>query len=376
MAKYLVTLLLLLAGLAYWMGWLPKGETTSKDKTPPTVVATRMDIAPVLPLSGEVAPAFQVDVKPEIGGKIKKIHVIAGQNVRKGDPLVTIDDTDLLNDRSSAEAEIAGTRLRVEKILGNFSRAKQLFAQKLLSREEYANLEADYQIAENELAKSLFRRQTVDDRLAKTRVVSPADGTILDVPVNEGQVVVGAASVNSGTNLMGFADLSRLLINAHVNQLDAGKLSVGQLMVVHSPNSSDQDYQARIEFIAPLATVKNNIKGFEVRGLIQKNGAGLKPGLSVRVRVPLEKAIDVVAVPLTAVFEQNNDKVAYVLEDGKTERREVTVGVIDNDLAEIRSGLQEGEDVLLIEPVESVAPAEQSAPHHKGAKKAAAPKKS
>ena len=356
MAKYLVTLLLLLAGLAYWMGWVPWPQPVRTDKAPPTVVAKRMDIAPVLPLSGEVAPAFQVDVKPEIGGKIKKIHVIAGQNVRKGELLVTIDDTDLLNERASAEAEIAGTRLRVEKILGNFSRAKQLFAQKLLSREEYANLEADYQIAENELAKSLFRRQTVDDRLAKTRVVSPADGTILDVPVNEGQVVVGAASVNSGTNLMGFADLSRLLINAHVNQLDAGKLSVGQIMVVHSPDSSDQDYQARIEFIAPLATVKNNIKGFEVRGVIEGNRESMRPGVSVSITVPIGKAEGVVSLPVTAIFERDGKMVVYVLKGKENECRNVVVGLMDSSRVEIKSGVGEGEEVLMVAPPESEPP--------------------
>jgi len=356
MAKYLDTLLLLLAGIAYWMGWVPWPQPVKKDKAPPTVVAKRMDIAPVLPLSGEVAPAFQVDVKPEIGGKIKKIHVIAGQNVRKGELLVTIDDTDLLNERASAEAEIAGTRLRVEKILGNFSRAKQLFAQKLLSREEYANLEADYQIAENELAKSLFRRQTVDDRLAKTRVVSPADGTILDVPVNEGQVVVGAASVNSGTNLMGFADLSRLLINAHVNQLDAGKLSVGQIMVVHSPDSSDQDYQARIEFIAPLATVKNNIKGFEVRGVIEGNRESMRPGVSVSITVPIGKAEGVVSLPVTAIFERDGKMVVYVLKGKENECRNVVVGLMDSSRVEIKSGVGEGEEVLMVAPPESEPP--------------------
>ena len=356
MAKYLVTLLLLLAGLAYWMGWVTWPQPVKKDKAPPTVVAKRMDIAPVLPLSGEVAPAFQVDVKPEIGGKIKKIHVIAGQNVRKGELLVTIDDTDLLNERASAEAEIAGTRLRVEKILGNFSRAKQLFAQKLLSREEYANLEADYQIAENELAKSLFRRQTVDDRLAKTRVVSPADGTILDVPVNEGQVVVGAASVNSGTNLMGFADLSRLLINAHVNQLDAGKLSVGQIMAVHSPDSSDQDYQARIEFIAPLATVKNNIKGFEVRGVIEGNRESMRPGVSVSITVPIGKAEGVVSLPVTAIFERDGKMVVYVLKGKENECRNVVVGLMDSSRVEIKSGVGEGEEVLMVAPPESEPP--------------------
>ena len=356
MAKYLATLLLLVAGLAYWMGWVPWAQPLKTDKAPPTVLAKRMDIAPVLPLSGEVAPAFQVDVKPEIGGKIKKIHVIAGQNVRKGEPLVTIDDTDLLNERASAEAEISGARLRVEKILGNFSRAKQLFAQKLLSREEYVNLEADYQIAENELAKSLFRRQTVDDRLAKTRVVSPADGTILDVPVNEGQVVVGAASVNSGTNLMSFADLSRLLINAHVNQLDAGKLSVGQLMEVHSPDSSDQDYQARIEFIAPLATVKNNIKGFEVRGVIEGNRESMRPGVSVSIIVPIGKAEGVVSLPVTAVFERDRKTVVYVLKGKETECRDVVVGLMDSSHVEIKSGLVEGEEVLMVAPPDPASP--------------------
>ena len=356
MAKYLATLLLLVAGLAYWMGWVPWAQPLKTDKAPPTVLAKRMDIAPVLPLSGEVAPAFQVDVKPEIGGKIKKIHVIAGQNVRKGESLVTIDDTDLLNERASAEAEISGARLRVEKILGNFSRAKQLFAQKLLSREEYVNLEADYQIAENELAKSLFRRQTVDDRLAKTRVVSPADGTILDVPVNEGQVVVGAASVNSGTNLMSFADLSRLLINAHVNQLDAGKLSVGQLMEVHSPDSSDQDYQARIEFIAPLATVKNNIKGFEVRGVIEGNRESMRPGVSVSIIVPIGKAEGVVALPVTAVFERDGKTVVYVLNGKETECRNVVVGLMDSSHVEIKSGLVEGEEVLMVAPPDPASP--------------------
>ena len=376
MMKYIVLFVILATAVMWWMGWIPSLNRNQDEKPIPTAKAIRTDITPELPLSGEVKPAFQVDVKPEVGGKILKIHVIPGQSVKKGDLLVTIDDTDLLNERAAADAEIEGAQLSVQKIRGNYDRARQLHERKLLSEEVFANLESDYQIALNTLEKSNRRRQTVDDRLAKTRVVAPFDGTILEIPVNQGQVVVGAASVNSGTSLMTFADLSSLLIISQVNQLDANKLTLGQEVVLNCPNSDDSDASAKINFIAPLATVKNNIKGFEVRGLIQKNGAGLKPGLSVRVRVPLEKAIDVVAVPLTAVFEQNNDKVAYVLEDGKTERREVTVGVIDNDLAEIRSGLHEGEDVLLIEPVESVVPAEQSAPHHKGAKKAAAPKKS
>ena len=375
MMKYFALFVLLATAVLWWLGWIPPLNRNNDEKPIPTAKAIRTDITPELPLSGEVKPAFQVDVKPEVGGKIQKIHVIPGQSVKKGDLLVTIDDTDLLNERAAADAEIEGAQLSVQKIRGNYDRARQLHERKLLSEEVFANLESDYQIALNDLEKSNRRRQTVDDRLAKTRVVAPFDGTILEIPVNEGQVVVGAASVNSGTSLMTFADLSSLLIISQVNQLDANKLTLGQEVVLNCPNSENADASAKINFIAPLATVKNNIKGFEVRGMIEKNGAGLKPGLSVRVRVPLEKAIDVVAVPLTAVFEQKNQKVAYVLEYGKTERREVTVGVIDNDLAEIRSGVQEGENVVLVEPVAPINSSEQPVPHHKDAKKAT-PKKS
>jgi multidrug efflux pump subunit AcrA (membrane-fusion protein) len=74
--------------------------------------------------------------------------------------------------------------------------------------------------------------------------------------------------------------------------------------------------------------------------------------VSVSVRLALPKAPGVVAVPLTAIFENQGRKVAYVLEEGNPVRREVTVGAIDANDAEIQSGIREGEDVLLVEPPE------------------------
>jgi hypothetical protein len=132
-----------------------------------------------------------------------------------------------------------------------------------------------------------------------------------------------------------------------VNQLDAAKISLGQELLLKSPDSDEATATAKIQFIAPLATVKNNIKGFEIRGLIDKNEAGLKPGVSVSVRLGLAKASDVVAVPVTAVFENGGNKVAYVLEESGPVMREVVVGAIDTDQAEIQSGISEGKRCCL-----------------------------
>ncbi len=351
MTRYLssAVLIFILAGTAFYQGW-PPFSAVDKIEDFPTAKARRADIAPELLLAGEVKPSLQVDVKPEIGGKIRRIHVTPGQSVKKGDLLVTIDDTDLLNERAAAETEIEGARLTMGKSKGNFDRAAQLHQRRLLSEEEFLNIMADFRIEENGLHKALRRRQTVDDRIAKTRVLAPFDGTVLEIPVSEGQVVVGAASVNSGTSLMTFADLSSLLIISQVNQLDAPKLSLGQELILQSPNSEESTASAKVFFIAPLASVKNNIKGFEVRGLIERNEAGLKPGVSVSVRLPLPKASGIVAVPIIAIFESQGRKVSYVLEGGDPVPREVTVGAIDANDAEIQSGIREGEDVLLVEP--------------------------
>ena len=301
-------------------------------------------------LSGEITPAFQVEVKPEVGGKVRKIYVGPGQTVAKGDKLVTIDDTDILTEKASAETEIEGASLAVEKTRGNYARARALFEQKLISKEVFANLEADFKISENTLEKAQRKLQIVNDRLNKTTILSPASGTILDVMVNEGQVVVGAASVNSGTVLMLFADLSRLLINAHVNQMDAGRLNVGQEMTIRFSDDESDKIKAVIEFIAPIATVKNNIKGFEVQAVIQENKGRLKPGMSVSMDVPTGHADQVVTVPVAAVFKEKDQKVVYVRKGVTVQRRVVAVGLTDLSRAEIKSGLEEGEEILLVDP--------------------------
>lgn len=353
MTKFLsaVGIVLILAATAFHQGWPPFSQP-EKIQDYPVAKSRRGDIAPELNIAGEVKPSLQVDVKPEVGGRIRQIHVVPGQKVKKGDLLVTIDDTDLLNERAAAEAEIEGARLTMGKSQGNFQRARQLHERKLLSEEEFLNMMADFKIEENGLDKALRRRQTVDDRLAKTRVLAPFDGTVLEIPVSEGQVVVGAASVNSGTSLMTFADLSRLLIISQVNQLDASKLSLGQKLILQSPDSENATATASVLFIAPLASVKNNIKGFEVRGVIEGNEGALKPGVSVTVRLTLPKIAQVVTVPLTAVFETKGKKTVYVMKDGNPRKLEVTVGAIDATHAEIKSGLGPDEDVLLVEPAE------------------------
>lgn len=326
-----------------------------KEEIPPNLLARaqRENIETRLLLSGEVAPAFSVEVKSEINGRVREIHVSTGQTVRRGDPLLTIDDTDLLTEKSAAKTEIEGAQLEVDKRRGNFERAKALYEEKLISKEVYANLEADLRIAENNLVKARARLQTVEDRLSKTRILAPADGSVLDIKVNEGQVVAGATNVNSGLVLMNFADLSRLTIQTHVNQMDLGKIKVGDKFEIAMPPPDERTIAAAIEFIAPIATVRNNIKGFAVEALIAEADERLRPGMSVSLTLPLGKVDGAVAVPVSAVFrEEDGERYVYVRQGGKAARRHVVIGLTNFSHAEILQGLEEGEEILLVPPRE------------------------
>lgn len=313
--------------------------------------AERRDISEQIRLSGDIAPAYQVEIKPEVGGKIREARVTTGQHVKQGDVLFVIDDSELQIDLASAQVDIEGARVNVEKLGGNLKRAAELFDAKLISKEVYDNLHADHRLAENALEGSQRRFETVQDRIAKTRVVAPADGTILSVPVITGQVVVAAMSVNAGTTLATLADLSTLLIDAHVNQLDIGKIAEGSIVEVLTGTGDEAGATAKVSFVAPLATSKNNVKGFSIQAVLEGDTSVFRPGMTVGIRLPLARATNVVSIPVNAVFEDGGRKVVYLPTNGtNVETRPVEIGVTDLFHAEIRSGLEPGDRVLLEQP--------------------------
>ena len=282
---------------------------------------------------------------------MKKLNVIPGDTVKAGDILLEVDDRDILTEQESAKVEIDGAKLAAIKLERNFERAKELFKQNLVSREAYDNLESELAIARNNHTRAERKLQLVEDKLSKTKVIAPGDGTVLTVPVVEGQVIVAAASVNSGTTLMTIANLSRLIVETHVNQVDVARLAVKQRVKLTAEAILDEELEAQIFFIAPGASVKNSVKGVTVQALIEKPSSRMRPGMNVQMTIPVANAQDVVAVPVGAVFRGDGDgRVVYVRSGEKTERRPVKIGISNTEHAQILSGVREGEKILLAEP--------------------------
>lgn len=350
---YFAIVILLVVG-GSWFAWdrFANNRSENGEERRPTAEVQKRTLAFDLQLTGDLAPAVSVDVKSEVGGRIKALHAVTGASVVRGDLLLEIDDTDLLNEKEGVLTEVEGARLNLEKTRRNFERSAVLHEGNLITKEVFDNLEADLAIAKNQLARSERQLQSVRDRLSKLQIHAPMSGTILNIPVVEGQVVSPAASVSDGTLLMVIADLDRLVVNSHINQIDVANIEPGHRVKIGMDAIPEVDMEAEISFVAPVATVSSNIKGFNIRAILENPHPRLRPGMTVTMTVPVAHVEDAVAVPISAIFEQRDGrKVVYIRNStGAVSERDVQVGITDLFYAEILDGLEFGEIVYLVEP--------------------------
>ena len=327
------------------------GSGAEGEDGPATARVERRDIQFSIEITGDVTPVLQVEIKPEVSARIIRLPFIAGQKVKRGDVLVELDDRDLKTQRETTLNDIEGARLAVERSKANFGRGEGLFEARLSSKQAFDNLSNDLAVSENALAKAEHALQLIDYQLTKTRILAPNDGTILAMPVVEGQVVATTASVNSGTSLMTIANLADLMVVANVNQVDVAKLNLNQQISVSMDALREPPMSAVIRFISPLAAVKNNIKGFEVDAKIDNPSERLRPGMTVNLTIPVDSVSNAISVPISAVFnEPDATKVVYVKRGGAVEKRPVKVGVTNYFYTQILEGVQIGEEVLLTPP--------------------------
>lgn len=352
-----ILVLMILLGVAGTFGYRhlekQKAATQIQQEEELTAEVTRETIELNVEVSGDIEPLEQVEVKAEVSAKLKKIHVELGGHAERGELLFELDDQELLTELESAELEIASARLDLEKALSDHQRNQRLFEKELIPARDVANSLTDKELAENSVERAQKRVQNVKDKLDKTKVHAPISGIILEMPVVEGQIIVAAASVNSGTLLMTLADLSNLVITTHINQIDVAKLNSKMKINFYVDPLPDETFNGRIHTIAPTATVKQNVKGFQVDMVIPEPDKRLKPGMTANVVIPIDVRKDVLSVPLAAVFsEPDRTKVVYIYnrEGVSPEKRLVEIGVADLDYVEIESGLAENEVVMLTRP--------------------------
>jgi HlyD family secretion protein len=355
--KFIVSLIVLLAlGAGGYLVWKKTPKIGAEDLKPEratTAVVESRDISFAVSAAGDIGPADQVSVRPEINGRIEELPVDIGDKVTKGDLLCRLDDRDLQIERSQQLTEIDGAKLQLQKARRSYTRSEQLFADNLISQEVFDDSKTTFELATNALDRAEQALRLVDDKLRKTRIVAPFDCTVLTRPVSLGQTVSGSAGFNSGTEIMSIANLNEMVVNAHVNQADVIRLQQGREVEIQAESVPGVKMRGIVERIAPQAVIKNGIKGFSARIGIKDIDSRVRPGMTAILNIPVSSADNVLAIPLAAVFSEGGERFVFVQTAEGFERRPIVLGVTDYAYAEIMEGLTSGEVVSLEQTVNS-----------------------
>ena len=376
---YLLLFAAVLGGGWYAYKYWQESQSGAKVELVPVAPVIRRDISDVLEETGTINPVNKVAIKSEVSGRVQNVYVEDGMMVTAGCVLVELDKTDLLNTRKDLQYELKEAGLNYARAKIDHDRNYELYVKKIIAVDAYDQVKTTLDLRSNTILKVITKLDTNTDNLRKTTIFSPTSGTVLNKNIEVGEMVVGANSVSSGTEMMTVADLKDLEVSSYVNEIDVTRLHVGQEIDITVDSTPGVDYSGVVTHVAPMSSSSSGSSsgsssssskdGFEVRIAVKGDVSQLKMGMTANITAILKEVKDALAVPLSSVFCDNyelapsNQKyyvyvekpAAAAAESGKQpaqefEKRDVEIGVTDTSGAEVKSGLSEGEKVALKRP--------------------------
>nr|CAA9288903.1 Probable Co/Zn/Cd efflux system membrane fusion protein [uncultured Armatimonadetes bacterium] len=214
----------------------------------------------------------------------------------------------------------------------------------------------DIETARAQIARSEAQFQNAQVQLNSTTIRAPRAGVVLQKYVEQGTIITSGQSFNSeGTSIVQLGDLSRVFVDAAVDEADIARVAVGQNVTVTLDAYPDEEFQGRVRRIDPRGTTDQNVTTIKTQVEILKPDKRLRPGLNSECEFIVAEKKNAIVVPSRAVKDQRGKKTVEVLVGGKPQAREVRTGLETNDQVEIVSGLEEGEKVV----TQTIRPGEQ-----------------
>ncbi len=315
------------------------------------VVAVR-DIEETVDAAGYVRPVVYSDVKAEVSGKIQKIHVKDGQLVKKGQVLVELDPLLVKADEDEAGRNVQLQTLNLEKATRDLKRASALSEKGFVSDRELQDARTAFEVTKLQRDVAQSRLEKAQENVRKTVLVAPHDGMVSDSnALVEGQVVIGAQAINNGTLLLRISDISILRVDVNLNEFSATRLALGREATITFDSLPGLTKKGKVTFLAPFGTADAKTPDLRVFPcqVSFAAGDGARPGISANLSVLVARQAGCLAVPVSAIFVEGNDRYVYVkTEGGEWDRRVVKLGLSDAGYTQVKTGVQVGETVSLV----------------------------
>ena len=226
------------------------------------------------------------------------------------------------------------------------SEAQLLAARKALDLVRVQHAENVRQ-AQAEVDKDRAALANTEVQLSYAVITAPISGVVGSVSTQEGETV--AAGLNAPT-FVTIIDLARLQVEAYVDEVDIGKIKVGQRAVFTVDAFPADDFTGNVVAVYPTATIQDNVVKYVVAvDIVSRYEGRLRPEMTTNVSIQLESR-EVLAIPSRAVRREAGKHFVLLLVNGRPELREVRLGWKDGAWTEVAGGLTEGQQILLDAP--------------------------
>jgi HlyD family secretion protein len=302
--------------------------------------------------SGVVKPIDRIEIKSKASGQIEDLPVEEGDFVRQGQLIARLDQEDERAAVAQAQADLDIVKAELQQAQRIYDRRNELFEKMLVSEEEWNQIELNLTVAKGRLVQVTTTLDRAQERLSESVVRAPIDGVILQKYVEEGQIIAsGVSNVGGGTPIVDIADMSSVHIEAGIDEVDIGKVQVGQPAVVVADAYPELKFSGQIVRIAPEAKIEQNVTLFNVVVQVENTEGKLKSGMNTTIEITIVKKEDILLIPAMTLQMPPGPEVAadegtvLVKQDGEFAPRRVKIGLSNFKQVEILSGLSEG-DIL------------------------------
>lgn len=350
MRAWILALLAVIAGVIAWIAMRdPAAQTPPATAEVAPLELAAVDVVAVeprvlsrlLPLSGSISPVVQATVKSKVSGEVEQMTVREGQDVRQGDVIARIDTRNLQAQYDREVAAVEKARADMDLATLNRDKNRSLLEQRYISQNTYETTESAYaaSVASFKLAEAQARMMKIslDDAVIR----APFSGTVAKRLVQPGETVSGDSEVAM------LVDLKQMLLEAALPAAEIPSVHIGQKAHFKVGGFGERQFTGEVQRINPVTT--DGSRSIMIYIAVANEDRALKGGMFAQGELTLESTRSVLSVPQSAVRDEAGVTYVYTLADGKIDRKEVKLGarVRDNPFVEVRSGLAQGERVIV-----------------------------
>jgi len=336
-------------GIAFIAVLLWFGKMNSKSPIDyETETAFKTNIVKKTVATGKVTPLEEIEIKPQISGIIDKIYLEEGAKVKKGDLIAKVRVVPNEQSLSSARGRVSSANIQLTNAQISYNRNKALYDKGVISRSEFEAIELTYNQAKQDVQNAqndyqIIKRGSVGGGGANTNIRAQISGTVLEIPVKEGDQVIESNNFNAGTTIASIADMTKMIFEGKVDEAEVGKIKKDIDLDITLGAVDDKKFPAKLNFIAPKGTEESGAVQFTIKADVTLDDSYfLRAGYSANAEIVLEQRDSVLSIKESLLqFDKKTEKPYVEVQTGEDEfeRREIEIGISDGINVEILKGV-------------------------------------